>query len=99
MSDDGGPAFPMPLAPHEQGQDPQPGMALRDYFAGQALPVMVNRMLCQQRSPFFWIWFRLRRAIGGRFPKPTQYNEHMDMDAAEWAYKYADAMLKKRGNP
>lgn len=38
MSDDGGPAFPASV-----GQT-LPGMSLRDWFAGQALPAMIGRL-------------------------------------------------------
>lgn len=45
---DGGPAFPRPMGhnrePHYQGRatnDPQRGMSLRDWFAGQALTGMI----------------------------------------------------------
>lgn len=38
-ADTGGPAFPRPASPaHQHGMhDPQKGMTLRDYFAGQAI--------------------------------------------------------------
>lgn len=42
---DGGPAFPIPLNPHEEwnpAAEGPDGMSLRDYFAGQALKWATN---------------------------------------------------------
>ena len=43
--DDGGPAFPKPLDPYPNMQDARSGtegMSLRDYFAAQALALMMR---------------------------------------------------------
>lgn len=40
MSDKGGPAFPT-TKPLDYWGDPNGGMTLRDYFAGQALPAVI----------------------------------------------------------
>lgn len=37
---DGGPAFPFTWEDSEMGNRVHPGMTLRDYFAGQALPIV-----------------------------------------------------------
>lgn len=71
--DDGGPAFP-----GEQGHTPdgtwnqtwEPGMTLRDWFAGQALNGLISN----------------GDLIDGR--------EELTVD---WAFRFADAMLKARG--
>lgn len=46
MSDkDGGPAFPQPPCPNcgvQHEPEHVPGMSLRDYFAAQALPVVIT---------------------------------------------------------
>lgn len=41
---DGGPAFPRPSGPPQEGIDTtaKSGMSLRDWFAGQALPVVMQ---------------------------------------------------------
>ena len=41
---DGGPAFPRPLAAHEAGEEPQIGMSVLDYFAVQAYVGILTRM-------------------------------------------------------
>ncbi len=53
MNNDGGPAFPrgggLRIVPHDIGSgvdrkniEPSNGMSLRDYFAGQALPTLIQ---------------------------------------------------------
>jgi hypothetical protein len=71
-----GPAFA--YGNHEQGGDP--GMSLRDYFAGQALAGflgsdIVNQVLAKDATE-----------------KGTRAGKH----AATIAYEYADAMLRAR---
>ena len=39
---DGGPAFPVTAEQSPSGVFPSPGMTLRDYFAGQALPMLIE---------------------------------------------------------
>ena len=77
MKNDGGPAFPgkdTDLHYHGSGglagERFLPGMSLRDWFAGQALPVLLEE---------------------------HQHNESVSRhDIAEWAYRYANAMIEKR---
>lgn len=40
--DDGGPAFPAEGG-YDSGLHPNPGMSLRDWFAGQAIPTLINK--------------------------------------------------------
>ena len=47
--DDGGPAFP---CPEIDFVEPWFGMSLRDYFAGQAMPVLMT-MLVEHRNTLF----------------------------------------------
>ena len=62
---DGGPAFPLQYDPYVEhpahgrvhratvGEDIQEGMALRDYFAGQALPgILANDALLAHKAPY-----------------------------------------------
>ena len=81
MSKDGGPAFPVQDQVNEWGYAMQPGMSLRDYFAGQALvgigswyPDDVN--LRKDR-----VWYTDTEKMTLR---------------AKWAYNQADAMLAAR---
>lgn len=72
----GGPAFPTPDVYHPNGEVEygQPGMSLRDWVAGQALPG-IAQVTC---SAF------IHRSA----------NTPSDGVAANWAYAFADAMLK-----
>lgn len=84
MNKDGGPAFP---ALHsidgnwvKEPLDEFLGMSLRDYFASQALSILIP-----QYEAF---------AENARFAK--EEFDHVTA-TAKAAYKYADAMLKARG--
>lgn len=87
---DGGPAFPRAAstdahdAPCNVYQDQQ-GMALRDWFAGQALS---NPSICTGSAHEWQLreWFRDRSGI-------TSFEI-----AAKQAGEYADAMLAERGS-
>lgn len=82
---DGGPAFPC------EGGDlsgllPDPGMTLRDYFAGQ---VLANSGLCTGNVADWQLsaWFGEHGAGISR-----------EQIAARQSYELADAMLKARGD-
>ena len=80
---DGGPAFPQDLQ-GRRGDDPSlQGMTLRDWFAGQALPKVIQWWLTDLET--------------GRLDKSVDFMGASDKDciAAE-AYAMADAMLKAR---
>jgi hypothetical protein len=91
---DGGPAYPISLP--GWGDNGRGGMTLRDHFAAQVLPVLADRMIVEQHCCLFWPWLRLRRWFGGGFPRPKKWLDHYDKDAADWAYRYADAMIAAR---
>jgi len=76
VTNDGGPAYPSdtPIEFYESGVTKRraPGMSLRDWFAGQALPTLIG------------LW------------AAKDDNRWNDQSPAEWAYKFADAMLRYR---
>ena len=86
---DGGPAFP-----HSKSrghlQDCLPGMSLRDWFAGQALPQAIMDYDRMTRSgsgkdDFEWV-------------TPHKFNGRTrEQIIAAQAYQYADALLSARG--
>ncbi len=93
--DDGGAAFPN-NGYGRQGYNKLDGMTLRDYFAAKAMQAIigtyteVNPAVEAQKSGFD----NADADIGG-------FNEEMGMDGdgsvvADWAYKFADAMLAAR---
>lgn len=62
---DGGPAFPRPLSLHKPSElrskelgdwfsEPQSGMSLRDYFAGQALAGWLSSFGPEHKHPVLW---------------------------------------------
>lgn len=77
---DGGPAFP----PRWDPKTHPSGMSLRDWFAGQALNGLIQKLPLIDRS--------------GQFGEPLSDSEiwEFKLDVAESAYRYADAMLKAR---
>lgn len=77
--DDGGQAFPIPLAPGLDGSlnAGEPGMTLRDYFAGQALAGLLSQTGAE---------FRLHTPEGILIVPAREA-------APVLAYAYADAML------
>lgn len=84
---DGGFAFPEGEMQHQtpHGYERQPGMTLRDYFAGQAL---TNKDCCNGAASENNLkkWFGERVGI-----TPCEI-------AARQAYEMADAMLEARGS-
>ena len=80
---DGGFAFPLVASTGDSrdGVYCQNGMTLRDWFAGQALAAVVTDALM----------FNFRMIAAGNEPALRE------LDVAEQAYAYADAMLKARG--
>ena len=80
---DGGPAFPIPLAPGELYTETGSGcgMTLRDWFAGQALPRVIEQ-------------HTLARRTRGVLP---DYNDGAHRAAvADIAYRISDAMIAER---
>lgn len=81
--DDGGQAFPVSLFPGPMGDlhAGEPGMTLRDYYAAQAMPVVMGTMpdtgSVKNADPEL-----LAQAIGAT--------------VARWSYAIADAMLAER---
>jgi hypothetical protein len=90
---DGGPAFPVPvdainnqdgslLVPSQYGLGPQPGMTLRDWFAGQIASGFAA--LPDERS---------HRSSDG---DAAEWRRRLMLQDAEYCYAMADAMLKAR---
>lgn len=79
----GGPAFPTTM-PLEDWGDPNQGMTLRDWFAGQAINGLCSladdRSIPMDKTPE---------------EKEEQFNEWAKADA-KWSYCIADAMLAAR---
>ena len=80
--DDGGPAFGH--GNYEQGGDP--GMTLRDYFAGQALPQSVEDYTRSDHR---------KNPLLPHAAPPIGTREDI---IARQAYRYADAMIAARGD-
>jgi len=87
MSRDGGPAFPVQNREFMEAYGGFPGMALRDYFAGQALAAIIGKLdLCGVNPPT------------GTGATGHSIASRIDIMAAvsTGAYHYADAMLAAR---
>ena len=78
--DSGGPAFPLPILGEWGRANSNPGMSLRDWFAGQFAPVM----LIDQDQRFALADMSKEQGIG------------MGRLIAETAYALADDMLAER---
>lgn len=84
----GGSAFPVPEENYlSNGTYSNPGMTLRDWFAGQALPQAIEDYDCMTRtsSDHEWVLPYATKATGSR-----------EEIIARQAYRYADAMLAAR---
>ena len=84
VNDDGGPAFPRtagPIIDHDAYHQPQDGMTLRDYFAGQALVGL----------GFWWCPHEEKTKANPKYDRNRAIQEN-----ALLAYNIADAMLKAR---
>lgn len=80
--EDGGPAFPLEQGTQDHYQR-EPGMSLRDYFAGQAIVgFMANPDLLA--------------SVSGEMLKAGLETTEMPRVIAEQVYQLADAMLKAR---
>ncbi|WP_181175429.1 hypothetical protein [Mesorhizobium sp. B1-1-4] len=81
---DGGPAFPSVLYSHERAENwSTDGMSLRDWFAGQALPAIVNATSAGKHQP------------SGVDVRNSTYSKVVG-GIAQDAYALADAMLAAR---
>jgi hypothetical protein len=85
--DDGGAAFPLDVSHGDGGGHWNPGMSLRDWFAGQALTGVLHHLAHNPSVPESTI-----TALFG--PKATNISSHQV--AAAVAYTIADAMLAQR---
>jgi hypothetical protein len=58
MVNDGGPAFPVPVGTvyDSLAQSPEPGMSLRDYFAGQAIKVLMPQQEVRDTQEHISAW-------------------------------------------
>lgn len=83
---DGGQVFPCPTDEAVSGAM-TPGMSLRDHFAGQALSG-----ICALRDDRVW-----KRLPEGETEE--QWRTRMFTTDAEYAYRFADAMLRVRKEP
>ena len=80
----GGPAFPQPYLP-SGGQNPNPGMTLRDWFAGMALQGMISN------TETLVAMLKLSEGFDGHGNKTEA-----PVLIVNTAYEYADEMLKAR---
>lgn len=82
---DGGPAFPLQATERDTGyaREPEHGMSLRDWFAGQELSRQRDAAEGWLGRIWEWLWYG----------PPMDYEE-----AARDAYAMADAMLAARGS-
>lgn len=80
MKKHGGPAFPATEYYDEKPFGCDPGMSLRDYFAGQALAGFLGNVDLIQRSS----------------AASQAHGNHPAADIAAQAYELADAMLEAR---
>ncbi len=86
IDEHGGPAFPSSAMLTGAVRVQYKGMTLRDYFAAQALPALINEPVPANAS-------MLAYDLAGR--ATCKYDELADM-YAQSAYKLADAMLRAR---
>lgn len=77
---DGGPAFP---TGHLNRADVEPGMALRDWFAGRALNGLLSRSLRPNSQ-------------GNTSTNWASVERYGALEVAKFSYEYADAMLAER---
>ena len=82
--DDGGPAYPISYVPEEADFEEHHGMALRDFFAGQALAGYAANARVMDKAIDDWDAFSGNR--------PTCVAEFL----AGLSYEVADAMLAER---
>jgi hypothetical protein len=86
-------AFPMVTSFHPQmGIQADPGMTLRDYFAGQSLPLVLDQQM-QNASE------AVKVAFAGQVPPQKDMDEigaYIRTQTAENCYRIADAMLAER---
>jgi hypothetical protein len=90
---DGGPAFPIPNDDRPGAYEAHPGMTLRDWFAGQALPQAV----LDYGEPSMSTTAKQRCDRGNPvLPYAAQGSGTRESIIARQAYRYADAMLAAR---
>jgi hypothetical protein len=93
MKPDNPNAFPV----NTQYQEPYAeGMTLRDYFAAQAMPTVIDRH-CKS---YLSIWGRIKMIWErGHAPHIKHYHFINTDYVARTSYEMADAMLKERSKP
>lgn len=102
-TNNGGPAFPIPLQPGQgwQGMAPCDGMTMRDYFAAKAMPLAFDYVRRINTDGY-------EDSVVGKsnsFNSTYDFTWHDESGSeqgdvymvAEYAYQMADAMLKARG--
>lgn len=66
MTTDGGPAFPCEGG-GDSGLYPDPGMSLRDWFAGQVAPALIAELYARAQVPFETSVFTMASAAAYEF--------------------------------